>query len=131
MPAAPPPPPAAASPTLPSPRDLAAAGARPSAARLAAAPADPLAAPLAALADAADAAWRDRLVALRRQAQGRWLRTEALPAGAGEVVPDATGRALGRLLVQSGRAVWQGADGLAWQAMLPAAADSSAPAASR
>jgi hypothetical protein len=119
---------------LPNPsalRDSAAAGARPSAGRLAAAPADPLAAPLAALSDPADAAWRDRLITLRRQAQGRWLRTEALPAGDGEVVPDASGRALGHLLLQPGRVVWQGADGLAWQAVLPASADPAAPAASR
>ncbi|MEN9628537.1 MAG: hypothetical protein RJA10_1764 [Pseudomonadota bacterium] len=118
---------------LPNPstlRDSAPAGTRPSAARLATATADPLAAPLAALTDAADASWRERLLTLRRQAQGRWLRTEGLPAGAGEVVLDASGRALGRLLQQPGRVVWQGDDGLAWQALLSAAASPSAPAAS-
>lgn len=131
MPAAPLSPPAAALPSPSALGDSAAAGTRSSATRLAAAPADPLAAPLAALSDAADAAWRDRLIALRRQAQGRWLRTDPLPADAGVVVPDATGRALGRLLVLPGRIVWQGADGQAWQALLTGSPDPSAPAASR
>lgn len=79
---------------------------------------DPLTPPLLALTGAQDSAWRERLLALRQRLAGPWEATEALPTAEGEVVVDAAGRNLGRLLVTASQVTWQGSDGVAWRAPL-------------
>ncbi len=84
---------------------------------------DPLALPLAQLAVEAGMnpqldAERLRLESLQRAARGLWRPSPPLPQGVGQVVQDANGRVLGRLLVQGLEVQWHSAEG-SWRALLP------------
>lgn len=118
LPAASPAPAMAPAAPRPALSDRARAVASQAANEQAAASPDPLAALLPRLADPADAALRERVVALRSRVRGAWQPAEPLAADAGEPLVTAAGQVLGRWRIGADRLVWQPASGPALSAVL-------------